>query len=94
MGEALGSLMGGFFTHYYSFDTACYSTSLLNLIYAIIFIFYNINNMKEQLGEAQEDDSLSTNGRERISSVEYVTRYRAYSFTSKSLDKSINYIKL
>jgi MFS family permease len=91
IGEALGPILGGYFTQYYSFEKACTYTGFLCLIYSILFGIFNINTIKHQFmfskTEISEDENEYKNieavdeRKESIDNFSYVSKYRAYSFS-------------
>lgn len=90
IGEALGPIVGGYFTQYYSFEKACSFTSILCLIYSLIFGLYNLNTIKNQFmtkADNSEYDNEYKNieaideRKESLDNFSYVSKYRAYSFS-------------
>ena len=62
IGEAIGPIIGGGFTNFYSFDHACYFSSISSLFFFIIFAFYNYNKIKIEYsssGDDSKDHNLS-----------------------------------
>ncbi len=95
IGEALGPIYGGAFTHYYSFEKACYGMSAINLGYCIIFMFYTSSQIKLKSKSCfleKKDLDLDYDYKEfksirkRSENMEHhaVGRYRAFSMASMS----------
>ena len=93
IGEAIGPIAGGAITHYYSFDTSCYSMGLLNFVYLIIFVYFNLSKIKiNDIIDNKKDKELDYEYREikpkskTSENMEHHTigRYRAFSFASES----------
>jgi MFS family permease len=97
IGDAIGPIFGGAITEYYTFSSACYFTSFLNLIYTCIFVFYNVNNIKEGYDNIHKISDNSEDYRELKSSVRkdslggtitFASKQRGYSFSNISSKKS------
>ncbi len=98
IGEAVGPILGGALTHYYSFDLSCYDMCLLNFIYLFIFIFLNFSKLKfTPPKETKKDPELDydykqiTAIRKKSENMEHhaVVRYRAFSLASLSSKLSL-----
>ena len=98
IGEAIGPIAGGAITYYYSFDVSCYSMSLLNFLYVVIFLFLNLSKIKiNDIIENKKDKELDYEYKEinplsrNVEKIEHPTigRYRAYSFGTISRKLSL-----
>lgn len=58
-GEALGPTFGGYVTENYDFETSCVYTSLLNLIYCVIFFMINYKIIGNHLKGIVEPDGTT-----------------------------------
>lgn len=93
IGEAIGPIFGGAMTHYYSFELSCYYMCLINLIYVILFFFYNFSKLNiSKLKEIKKDPEsdyeykLIQANRKKSENMEHYAlgRYRAFSFANMS----------
>ena len=91
LGEAVGPTLGGYITNKRDFSSSCVFTSLLNLLYCIIFLVYNLqviksytDNQNERLIEKENDFYVPNKIGSRSPSItkEYLGRYRSYSHSS------------
>lgn len=58
MGEAIGPVIGGSVTRYYNFDYACYFTSTITFFASFLFLFFNLNEINEEIemkGELEKE---------------------------------------
>jgi hypothetical protein len=95
IGEALGPLLGGGFTNFYSFDHACYFTSFLCIIYSCVYILSNYERIKKESSEENDEDSKSINllgvssRRDSVDRFPFVSRQRAHSTSARSRKSSM-----
>jgi hypothetical protein len=107
IGEALGPLIGGGITNFFSFDQACKFTSILCLIYSSFFLIFNYNKIKKdysaesalEASDTEEDWRLtklleSQTRRQSYDRYSYVSRQRAFSLNTKSRKDSSCYNNL
>ncbi len=91
LGEAVGPTLGGYITNKRDFAASCVFTSLLNLLYCILFLVYNyqiiisyVANENRKSNERENDFYITSKINSRSQSVtkEYLGRYRSYSHSS------------
>ena len=64
LGEAIGPILGGYFTNKNGFESACYSISTINLVFARCFFFYNWPYLKEEYKKINQPLLYATEGDE------------------------------
>ena len=102
LGDFLGPILGGFLTDKFGFSVCCFLVSMLGIFYALIFIFFFFEKIKNDFNlvcQNKKPESGDDNEIDRNENDDYIPNFKMYfsmnkykirSYSFKNLEKTNN----
>ena len=102
LGDFLGPILGGFLTDKFGFSVCCFLVSMLGIFYALIFIFFFFEKIKNDFNlvcQNKKPESGDDNEIDRNENDDYIPNFKMYfsmnkykirSYSFKNLERAIN----
>ena len=102
LGDFLGPILGGFLTDKFGFSVCCFLVSMLGIFYALIFIFFFFENIKNDFNlvcQNKKPESGDDNESDRNENNDYIPNFKMYfsmnkykirSYSFKNLERANN----
>ena len=102
LGDFLGPILGGFLTDKFGFSVCCFLVSMLGIFYALIFIFFFFEKIKNDFNlvcQNKKPENGDDNEIDRNENDDYIPNFKMYfsmnkykirSYSFKNLERAIN----
>ena len=102
LGDFLGPILGGFLTDKFGFSVCCFLVSMLGIFYAVIFIFFFFDKIKNDFNlvcQNKKPESGDDNEIDRNENDDYIPNFKMYfsmnkykirSYSFKNLERANN----